>query len=79
MGRRFLLVALTLYFTIGHNESSRNSETKRTRGILLYSADIKLLGYIYNNVGTAVAQFFKVLYYKSEGRWFDPRWCHWNF
>jgi len=22
---------------------------------------------------------FKVLCYKSEGRWFDPRWCHWNF
>ena len=21
----------------------------------------------------------KVPYYKSEGRWFDPRWCHWNF
>jgi len=21
----------------------------------------------------------KVLYYKSEGRWFDSRWCHWNF
>ena len=19
------------------------------------------------------------LYYKSEGRWFDSRWCHWNF
>jgi len=17
--------------------------------------------------------------YKSEGRWFDPRWCNWNF
>jgi uncharacterized membrane protein len=17
--------------------------------------------------------------YKSEGRWFDSRWCHWNF
>jgi hypothetical protein len=25
--------------------------------------------------GTAV----KVLCYKSEGRWFDSRWCHWNF
>ena len=25
--------------------------------------------------GTAV----KVLHYKSEGHWFDPRWCHWNF
>jgi len=21
----------------------------------------------------------KVLCYKSEGRWFDPRWCHWIF
>ena len=21
----------------------------------------------------------KVLCYKLEGRWFDPRWCHWNF
>ena len=21
----------------------------------------------------------KMLCYKSEGRWFDPSWCHWNF
>ena len=21
----------------------------------------------------------KVPCYKSEGRWFDPSWCHWNF
>jgi len=21
----------------------------------------------------------KVLCYKSEGRWFDPSWCHWEF
>ena len=21
----------------------------------------------------------KVLCYKSEGRWFDPTWCQWNF
>ena len=20
-----------------------------------------------------------LLCYKSEGRWFDPSWCHWNF
>ena len=20
-----------------------------------------------------------LLRYKSEGRWFDSRWCHWNF
>ena len=21
----------------------------------------------------------KVLCYKSEGRWFNSSWCHWNF
>ena len=21
----------------------------------------------------------KVLCYNSKGRWFDSRWCHWNF
>ena len=21
----------------------------------------------------------KVLYHKSEVRWFDSRWCHWDF
>ena len=21
----------------------------------------------------------KLLCYKSEGRWFDPSWCSWNF
>jgi hypothetical protein len=21
----------------------------------------------------------KMLCYNSEGRWFDPSWCHWNF
>jgi len=25
--------------------------------------------------GSAVV---KVLRYKSEGRWFDSRWCHWH-
>jgi hypothetical protein len=24
----------------------------------------------------AVAQLVEVLRYKSEGRWFDSRWCH---
>ena len=27
----------------------------------------------------AVAQFVETLRYKSEGRGFDSRWCHWNF
>jgi hypothetical protein len=30
---------------------------------------------IWDRGGTVV----KVLCYKSEGHWFDSRWCHWNF
>ena len=30
-------------------------------------------------LGTAVAQLVEALRYKSEGRGFDSRWCHWNF
>ena len=29
--------------------------------------------------GHAVAQLVEALHYKSEGRWFDSRWCHWKF
>ena len=31
---------------------------------------------IFGDRGSTVV---KVLCYKSEGRWFDPSWCHWNF
>jgi len=31
---------------------------------------------IYGDRGSTVV---KVLCYESEGRWFDPRWCNWNF
>jgi hypothetical protein len=30
-------------------------------------------------LGDRSSTVVKVLRYKSEGRWFDPRWCHWNF
>ena len=29
-----------------------------------------------NDRGSTVV---KVLFYKSEGRWFDPSWCEWIF
>ena len=29
--------------------------------------------------GHAVAQLVEALRYKSEGRGFDSRWCHWKF
>jgi hypothetical protein len=27
-------------------------------------------------MGDSSSTVVKVLRYKSEGRWFDPRWCH---
>ena len=30
-------------------------------------------------VNMAVAELVEALRYKSEGRGFDFRWCHWNF
>jgi hypothetical protein len=38
--------------------------------------DFILLPYKIGDCGGTVV---KVLCYKSEGRWFDPSWCHWNF
>ena len=33
----------------------------------------------YNSRGDRGGTVVKVLYYKSEGRWFDSRLCQWNF
>ena len=33
----------------------------------------------YNYDGDRGSSVVKVLYYKSEGCWFDPIWCNWNF
>ena len=32
-----------------------------------------------NTKGDRGGTVVKVLCYKSEGRWFDPSWFHWNF
>ena len=35
--------------------------------------------YITVSNGDRAGTVVKVLCYKSEGLWFDPSWCHWNF
>jgi hypothetical protein len=47
-------------------------EILNTFNLLLLLLLLLLLGY-------AVAQLVEALPYKSEGRLFDSRWCHWNF
>ena len=34
---------------------------------------------IFLNSGDCGGTVVKVLCYKSEGCWFVPSWCHWNF
>ena len=41
--------------------------------------DTDVLRIVKDLVGHAVAQLVEALRYKSEGRGFDSRWCHWNF
>jgi len=38
---------------------------------------IYLQNYCY--LGDRGSTMVKALCYKSEGHWFDPSWCHWNF
>jgi len=34
---------------------------------------------VFGRDGNRGSSVVKALGYKSEGRWFDSRWCHWNF
>jgi len=42
----------------------------------MYVQILPVLVYLSGDRGSTVS---KVLCYKSEGRCFDPSWCHWNF
>ena len=54
---------------IWHFPDCQGSHTNRPDLILLSTS-------LNGARGSTVA---KVLCYKSEGRWLDPSWCHWNF
>ena len=47
------------------------------------SSVVQIVEKFYSHYGTpagyAVAQLVEALRFKSEGRVFDSRWCHWNF
>jgi len=45
--------------------------------VYIYTHTPSILIYIYS-MGDRGSTVVKVLCYKSEGRWFDPIWCHWN-
>ena len=48
-----------------------------TRCTILFNIFIYLSS-LYVSGGDRSGTLVKVLCFKSEGRWFDSRWCHWN-
>ena len=46
---------------------------------VLKTPTIILNNSVYIYMGDRGGTVVKVLCYKSEGCWFDSRWCHWNF
>ena len=42
-------------------------------------SSLKIFFRIGEHYGARGGTVVKVLCYKSEGRWFDPSWCHWKF
>jgi len=59
----------TLIVHSGDTECGWKERHLRTSYYILYIN-------LYGDRGSTVV---KVLCYKSEGRWFDPSWCHWIF
>ena len=63
----------------GHHRTSKKY-TKLAE--LLYITHLLAHGHFRNSTkctGDRGGTVVNVLCYKSEGRWFDPSWCHWIF
>ena len=60
---------------ITHRIKKRNRAYFAYKGLMISTLINKHTKRKGDRGGTVV----KVLCYKSEGRWFDSRWCHWNF
>jgi len=71
----FILKWITLHVKMFDTTEQANKK-KRFQRPQTKRNKIHLTTFIVGDHGSAVV---KVLYYKSEGHWFDSRWCHWNF
>jgi len=52
---------------------------KLCRGTSNHAAELQYFTNYVTEMGDRGGTAVKVLCYKSEGHWFDSRWCHWNF
>ena len=73
MGIIFILIALRLLYL------SFLGVKFEKDGLLVVNIDNIKTYLIVITHKAAMAQLVEALRYKSEGRGFDSRWCHWNF
>ena len=45
----------------------------------VFKCVVEILPRYIHTYGDRGSTVVKVLYYKTEGSWFDPSWCTWNF
>ena len=66
--------------TNSENTLKFNGETSlfTSSSFALFFLSFLSLSYLFS-LGDRGGTVVKVLCYKSEGRWFDSRWCHWKF
>jgi hypothetical protein len=57
----------------------RNRIVYRQLNYVKLSYSIEIIENLNREIGDCGSTVVKVLCYKSEGRWFDSRWCHWIF
>ena len=62
-----------------HDKQKQNTKNKaQISGRIAAMLQVQFVQLI-NTKGDRGGTVVKVLCYKSEGRWFDRRRCHWNF
>jgi len=64
-------VLLEFFSTFSQTAGFSRNNIERDMCVLIVSST--------NYSGDRGSTVVKMLCYKSEGRWFDPSWCHWNF
>jgi hypothetical protein len=71
---------LWYFFMRPYKQSGRCREVFDTHPVCISQCTVqKTLDHLQTNGTADGGTVVKVLCYKSEGRWFDSRWCHWNF
>ena len=72
-----LLEHYEFYYLSLHYQSFRLVASRLIHFSLFAVSTVSFL--YFEHCGDRGSTVVKVLCYKSEGHWFDPSWCHWNF